>query len=327
MRSGKTDRGPGGALRTTALLLAAAASGCWSMQSIAIPGEADTDSVTDTDSETETDTDSETETGSETGPMPHSVFTGISAGWFFNCALRDDGAVICWGSDFQGQSDPPPGPFTRVTCGASHSCGLRPSGEVECWGEAEYFQGAPDQLFKWIDAGWRHTCGIKVNGKIRCWGKYPEEGDEPPGGEYTMMSGRLERFYAIDTESCLRVWQVDYPPGKPGGSCDCVQVSCGTECCCALREGGVTECGGHCSEGPAGIPFQRVSAGNSHACGVDAEGGVRCWGGFNEYGQLDAPAGEFVDVATGVRHSCALDVEGAIVCWGSNDHGQLEAPL
>ena len=50
------------------------------------------------------------------------------------CAVRDDGAVVCWGLDHLGQASPPPGEFTSVSVGNNVSCGVRAGGEIECWG-------------------------------------------------------------------------------------------------------------------------------------------------------------------------------------------------
>lgn len=39
-----------------------------------------------------------------------------------------------------------------------------------------------------------------------------------------------------------------------------------------------------------GSPVAAVSAGNSHSCGIKADGSVACWGD-NGYGQTNTPAG------------------------------------
>ena len=59
----------------------------------------------------------------------------------------------------------------------------------------------------------------------------------------------------------------------------------------------------------------------THTCAVRESGEVVCWG-YNDYGQSDAPPGEFRSVSAGVHHSCALRESGEIACWGS---GQLTA--
>jgi alpha-tubulin suppressor-like RCC1 family protein len=80
-----------------------------------------------------------------------------------------------------------------------------------------------------------------------------------------------------------------------------------------------------------------LAAGAGHACAVDAEGEVRCWGD-NRSGQLGpgAPRASMEPVvvalpapadavAAGRAHSCALTGEN-VWCWGSNEQRQLGDP-
>ena len=68
-----------------------------------------------------------------------------------------------------------------------------------------------------------------------------------------------------------------------------------------------------------------LSAYGDHACALDVQGELRCWG--DDYsGESSPPAGSFVDVAAGSAHACALDDEAALVCWGSNSNGQANPP-
>jgi alpha-tubulin suppressor-like RCC1 family protein len=79
----------------------------------------------------------------------------------------------------------------------------------------------------------------------------------------------------------------------------------------------------------------RLSASGAHACQVNGDGTVRCWG-VNRSGELgdgttndrSSPVSvsgltNAVVVAAGGAHTCALLAGGAVRCWGLNDHGQL----
>ena len=59
-----------------------------------------------------------------------------------------------------------------------------------------------------------------------------------------------------------------------------------------------------------------------------ADGGVRCWGNNDYYGQCNTPAdlGVCSSVAGGAYHTIALRIDGIVRCWGNNDFGQCNMP-
>ena len=50
-------------------------------------------------------------------------------------------------------------------------------------------------------------------------------------------------------------------------------------------------------------------------------GPVECWGS-NDFGESDAPAGNFIQIASGCRHNCGIRDDGSMACWGSNFSGE-----
>lgn len=63
-----------------------------------------------------------------------------------------------------------------------------------------------------------------------------------------------------------------------------------------------------CTEDPATGTWAAVSAGAQHACALDHDGAIHCWGN-DDYHQTEAPGGTFEQVYAGYRHSCALVFE------------------
>ena len=62
--------------------------------------------------------------------------------------------------------------------------------------------------------------------------------------------------------------------------------------------------------------FIEVSYGSDHACALNADGSIACWGS-NEYGKATPPEGKFKSVSSGDHGSCGiLREESAVVCWG-----------
>lgn len=68
-----------------------------------------------------------------------------------------------------------------------------------------------------------------------------------------------------------------------------------------------------------------------HACAVDLDGQLYCWGDPT-HGRLGTttgvtpqlvPGGPWRAVATGHDHTCALDAQGRAWCWGENSFGQV----
>ncbi len=72
-------------------------------------------------------------------PAPDMKYISISSGANHVCAIADEGSIMCWGDDSEGQvSDRPTrGRFTAISSGDNHTCALRNDGTVVCWGSID----------------------------------------------------------------------------------------------------------------------------------------------------------------------------------------------
>ena len=130
-----------------------------------------------------------------------------------SCALRRDGAVICWGvgtkrDQFERDGDfdqavtplePSAGGvvFKALSVGAYHSCALSEVGRVRCWGDQRFGQSVvPDETFSMISAGGAHTCGLTLTQDVICWGDDQFNQLTPPSGV------RFQSVSAGFTHSC-----------------------------------------------------------------------------------------------------------------------------
>ena len=78
--------------------------------------------------------------------------------------------------------------------------------------------------------------------------------------------------------------------------------------------------------------FSQVDTGSTHACGIDLNQDIRCWGN-NAKGKLGdgtttnrntptliALSRNWIQISVGRAHTCALDDGGDIYCWGANTY-------
>ena len=273
----------------------------------------------------------------------------IDAGGNHTCAVRENGTLICWGNNGDGQSDYPAGSFPSVSAGSNHTCAVRENGALVCWGNNRQGQtDAPEGSFRSVSAGSNHTCAVRENGALVCWGDNHDGQTDAPEGSFRSVSASRRHTCAVRESDAddIALWPDvgfvvcwgDNRFGKtsaPDGRFRSVSAGGGFSHLadgrtCAVRQRGQIVCWGYyngrfAAHAPQGS-FRSVSAGNDHACAVRENGTLTCWGS-NDEGQSDAPGGSFRSVSAGSNHTCAVRDDGIVVCWGGNDdRGQTDVP-
>jgi len=150
------------------------------------------------------------------------AFAQVSAGAYHTCAVRTDGALVCWGRGDYGQSTPPLGTFSQVSAGGYFTCGVRTDGTLACWAYDYYGQSTPPVgAFTQVSAGFNHTCAVRTDGALACWGWNDYGQSTPPrvepiptpphplgvGGAVVLPPG------AIATESSVPAKSSGWPGG------------------------------------------------------------------------------------------------------------------
>jgi alpha-tubulin suppressor-like RCC1 family protein len=274
------------------------------------------------------------------------------------CAILANGDVACWGDNTYGQlgngttEDSQDAVLhaglqaTHVTVGERHSCAALTTGELACWGDnasgqfvhsnvaaslIPLFDNLPDwppgktSWAEQVEAGKDYSCVITTNGAMLCDGlnDFDQCGNLPDKGIVTMEAG------SVRTVSLYR----DFT---------CAGTTTGAVMCWGRNDTG--QLGGADDGSPISIPTlvpdvgqaKDVRVGQTHACTLQSNGKVTCWGDSQEgqtgtgLGGVTAPTALLLPqeakaikaLAVGGQHTCVLDASGQVLCWGSNQKGQ-----
>lgn len=263
----------------------------------------------------------------------------LFVGYTGSCVIGAAGVARCWGSLRDGNLRPPAAALavedfakpvtmgeidtvqdlTQIATGDAHGCGRHRDGSVSCWGNNRFGQ---------LGGGFQPYMD-SIHWPVAPPKKVPEL-----AGVADIVASRQATCVVHDNGE-VRCWGRNHDealiPGPPQPP----------------REPAVTAAAQIAEESKelapalvAGLPpIRRLALGDFHACAVDRQGGVWCWG-QNERGQLGdgttdlrrAPvrvAGlpPVARIAVGrLWHSCALTTDRRVWCWGSNEHGELGRP-
>jgi hypothetical protein len=219
------------------------------------------------------------------------TFATIGGGFFHYCGIRNDQSLNCWGYNSDLRATPPTtGTYNRISVGPEHNCALRTDNSAVCWGFGGDGRSSPPAgTYKQIGVGWYHGCGVRSDDTVVCWG-------QNGSGQSTPLSGTFK-------------W-----------------VSGGSGWKCGIRTDDTLACWGNIAAPPTGT-FRQVASASAggHVCAIRTDETLACWG-QNDFGQSNAPAGQYLQVVTNYLQSCAVRKDRVVVCWGSNATGAISVP-
>lgn len=247
-------------------------------------------------------------TGGTTPVTPTGLASGVrevDAGTEATCAVLTTGALKCWGQNYGGDvGTAGRAPATTPAAVSGLGSGVRD-----------------------VAAGDYGTCALLTTGSIRCFGQ-PYSGELGNGTDAALWTPTAiaptgsSKVAVGATTSCIV---------RTAGGMRCI----GSNWAYQFGNGAAdtaTSLAGVTPTGTAGAAA--VDIGRGHACEVEGDGQVRCWG-INTYGQVSGAStpvttpllvtgvgGDAVSIATGDRHTCAARPTG-VKCWGDNGEGQL----
>lgn len=204
----------------------------------------------------------------------------------------------------------------QIALGVSHVCAVSQQGAVYCWGSNDFGQlgrragGKPDPVPRMVaglprviavSVGTGHSCAIAEDRSLWCWG-----------------DNRCGQLGHVSSERCSRGPCSSAPGSLPDGIAGVTQVVSKEDTTCALDAGGHVWCwganflgaalgvgGGACIASPKKVErlprIQEIVGGMRQHCALDMDGVVWCWGvdGDGTLGFEPAPCG------TGAIQDCA----------------------
>jgi len=278
------------------------------------------------------DQDSDDDDGTSLGCWTH-----VTVGRDHSCGLKNDGSIVCWGSDADGQAAGPslPGPFIAVDAGYKHTCALTADGAVDCWG-AGAAVAAPPGTFTTLECGLSFCCGLTgdVGDNVSCWGDNSQGQVDAPAGTFAQVSARGGRHAcALDADGVMTCWGTeDGFQGAPSPTAvvegQYGAVSAAHYFTLGIRsDGTIVGWGTDAHEqvtGSSGM-FVAVQGATVHSCGLRADGTLSCWGS-DSFGRTNSPDGEYTQLDVNQLHSCAVGVDGLVSCWGYDEFEKTTAP-
>lgn len=250
-------------------------------------------------------------------------FAQLSLGLRSTCGVTVGGLSYCWGNNQFGQLGtgtaggavrapanvtPNGAPaFAQVSAGFYHSCARTAANAVYCWGRGQSAFGngifspasptpapaASGARFTDIEVGTLYVCGRDAANAAYCWGEQPN-GEGGVGGRFrylltpTITSGGLA-FREIDAHHANTL----------------LGFTCG------LDVSGRAYCWGTNDKGQLGAIANDscIFGSTQFPCSADP---------------LPVADGRrFVSIGIGLDHACAVQDDGEVYCWGHNATGQL----
>ncbi len=226
------------------------------------------------------------------GEIPVGPFAAVAVGEAFDCGLRGDGSMRCWGHGAPAGGADIAGPFAEVAAGKCGACAVRrDTGALQCWlRRMQFLPGVkPGDAITVAPKGVRGVtvmdngvCAVLDDGRARFWG-------EDLGRGWSEVEGRFRRFAGSGNDMCgvtgagdgVRCWRdrgndtFQPPRATLVRMADPIDIAMsGRDDCVLLRSGRVV-CSGDARNRWPGL-YRAIAGGADRMCAVTVEGRVKC---------------------------------------------------
>ena len=182
-------------------------------------------------------------------------------------AIKNDGAIVSWGRDNSGGSDP-----------------SVPAGSGCQYNNGNYVSGTncPTKLFGNGNA----MAALMDDGSIKAWGKSDYGGTSPSGTGFVDISGSGQAFAALKPDGSIATWGRSGYGGDNGPSgTGFVSIVGNDGAFAALKDDGSIEAWGASSDGGTGEPtsgvFTKIVANYEAFAALKDDGSITAWGYSN----------------------------------------------
>jgi alpha-tubulin suppressor-like RCC1 family protein len=279
-----------------------------------------------------------------------SNVVAIAAGNNHDLALKSDGTVVAWGSNYAGQTNTPPGltGVTAIAAGGSHSLALT----LPCSLSAPSALTATTMSASQINLAWLDNSPDENGFKIE---------RSTDGTNFTQIAQVLPRTTSYRNTGLWpgTIYYYRVRPYNSGGDGDSSNVaSAGMPAQCltsivnwgavppppldltnvvaiaagwppfdlALRsDGTVVRWGGGPTPPPGLSNVVAIAAGHSFGLALKSDSTIVGWG-FPPAATPPAGLSNVVAIAAGFEHSLVLKSDGTVVGWGSSSYGATNVP-
>lgn len=276
----------------------------------------------------------------------------VSVGDASSCALMNDGGVMCWGSNGNGQlgggaSQASAMPTSSVpvavpgidnakalAIGNLHGCVLTTTSDVKCWGSNASGQiGIGDKMLgtqpvtavplgkpaSALGASGSNTCAILTDGSVWCFGDWATS-------VYINGSGYEARASWVPKSVNLGGRLAASLTVGTGHACvmttDAKGMCWGTHTRGSLLDG---KNNGYYSYDPPKLVFDGItsmSAGSAYTCYRMSNGSAGCIGLPTDSRTAMPNTSDISEIIAGPRTGCLIKADRTTQCWGANDNGQ-----